>query len=116
MKLIKIIKNKYVMNQVKNACIPEFEPDAIMHYRIIFVGKVQKVGLRLEIEQLALRLQLTGWIRNLEDGTVEMDIQGMDNRIDFMIRFVDKLKRIQIVALHKETLETLGQEQNFTIL
>lgn len=36
-----------------------------------------------------VRLYLTGWIRNLENGDVEMEIQGMDNKIDFLLKFMN---------------------------
>lgn len=115
-KMFKRIRNNYVIEQVKRINIPEFEPDKIIRYHITFSGRVQGVGFRLEIEQLALRLKLSGWIKNLESGNVEMEIQGMKNKIDFLLDFMKSLKRIKIKQMQIETQTALKQEQEFGIL
>ena len=50
---------------------------------LIFYGKVQGVGFRYRSTMLANELGLTGWVKNLEDGTVEMQVQFIKiDRID----------------------------------
>ncbi|WP_312426075.1 acylphosphatase [Lacrimispora sp.] len=115
-KILKQIRNNYVIEQVRKINIPEFEPDKIMRYHIIFSGRVQRVGFRLEIEQLALRLKLTGWIKNLESGNVEMEIQGMKNKIDFLLEFMNSLKRIKISQMQKDIRTVLNLEEEFKII
>ena len=39
-------------------------------------GQVQGVGFRWFVQSLANSLQITGWIRNMENGMVEMELQG----------------------------------------
>ena len=39
-------------------------------------GLVQGVGFRFTNTNLAQARALTGWVRNMEDGSVEMEIQG----------------------------------------
>jgi acylphosphatase len=53
---------------------------------IIFTGQVQGVGFRFTAFNMANRHQLTGFVRNLPDGTVEMLIQGSSQAIDDCIR------------------------------
>jgi acylphosphatase len=48
---------------------------------IIFTGRVQGVGFRFTTLDVANRYQLTGFVRNLADGTVEMVAQGTDGNI-----------------------------------
>lgn len=115
-KLLKKLNKKYVIEQVKRINIPEFDIDKVVRYHMIFSGKVQYVGFRLEIEQLALRLQLTGWIKNLENGNVEMEIQGMDNKIEFLMNFMKSLKRIKIKKVEKDIVTVLIREQGFRII
>ena len=43
---------------------------------IYFSGRVQGVGFRFQASWAAKRLDLTGWVRNLDDGRVEMEVQG----------------------------------------
>jgi acylphosphatase len=44
------------------------------HYRIH--GRVQGVGFRFYTEQAALRENLSGFVRNARDGTVEVHAEG----------------------------------------
>ena len=43
---------------------------------IIFYGRVQGVGFRYYSVYKSRKLGITGWVRNLYDGTVEMEVQG----------------------------------------
>jgi len=43
---------------------------------VVFIGRVQGVGFRYTAHRIAHRHQLTGFVRNLPDGTVEMFAQG----------------------------------------
>jgi len=49
---------------------------------IIFVGRVQGVGFRFTAYHIASRHQLTGFVRNVPDGSVEMLAQGQPQDID----------------------------------
>ncbi len=50
--------------------------------RIIFTGTVQGVGFRFSANSVAQRYRLTGYVRNLSNGSVEMLIQGRPDDID----------------------------------
>ena len=43
---------------------------------IYFSGRVQGVGFRYRSYYIAQSLGLTGWVTNLWDGRVEMEVQG----------------------------------------
>lgn len=47
-------------------------------YLIIYKGIVQGVGFRWRISQLANEFNLTGFVKNLSNGNVEVQIQGND--------------------------------------
>ena len=49
---------------------------------IIAHGRVQGVGLRFTVTGFAKKYNVTGWVRNLYDGTVEMEVQGLEHRVD----------------------------------
>ncbi len=48
-------------------------------------GRVQGVFFRAETQRTAVALKLDGWVRNLEDGGVEVLIEGEDTRVGKMI-------------------------------
>jgi len=57
---------------------------------VIFVGRVQGVGFRYTAHRIAHRHQLTGFVGNLPDGTVEMFAQGPDRDIDDCIQDINE--------------------------
>ena len=52
-KLLKQFQDRYVINQAWNAPVPEFTPSRVCRYGIRFSGRVQNVGFRLELAELA---------------------------------------------------------------
>jgi acylphosphatase len=50
--------------------------------QIWFSGYVQGVGFRFTAQRVATRCRLTGYVRNLDDGRVEMFVQGTPDNID----------------------------------
>lgn len=57
---------------------------------IIFKGHVQGVGFRYTSYRAANKSQLTGWVRNLPDGSVEMLAQGQAQDIDDCINDIQE--------------------------
>ena len=49
---------------------------------VIFRGHVQGVGFRFTAHGVARRYDVTGFVRNLPDGTVEMLVQGEAKDVD----------------------------------
>lgn len=50
--------------------------NAPRRYFLRWEGQVQGVGFRFTNTNLAQTHALTGWVRNMEDGSVEMEVQG----------------------------------------
>ena len=53
---------------------------------LVVSGKVQGVYYRLYCQEEALRLNLTGWIKNTPDGNVEILAQGSEVEIQKLIK------------------------------
>lgn len=51
----------------------------------IFHGYVQGVGFRWKASHTARRLGISGWVKNLSDGTVEMEAEGGERDIADLI-------------------------------
>ncbi len=56
---------------------------------ILFEGRVQGVGFRFSVKELAQGYDICGWIRNLLDGRVEMYVQGEPAEVE---AFVDEIQ------------------------
>ncbi|MFH1156576.1 MAG: acylphosphatase [Pseudomonadota bacterium] len=52
---------------------------------VIISGKVQGVFFRVATQQTARELGITGWVKNLPDGTVEAVFEGSDMEIQQMM-------------------------------
>ena len=53
-------------------------------------GRVQRVGYRDFVEQYAREHTLFGWIQNLEDGSVELVLQGMPEELKSCIEMLNQ--------------------------
>jgi acylphosphatase len=63
---------------------------SIIAKHIIFVGSVQGVGFRFTAFNIANRYNLTGLVRNLPNGSVEMIAQGIAEDIDNCVRDIQE--------------------------
>lgn len=59
-------------------------------YRIFVSGRVQGVGYRWFAEQEASVLSLTGYVRNLTDGRVEVLAQGTKSGLTALCRLLEQ--------------------------
>ena len=78
---------------------------------IIFTGRVQGVGFRFTARRAANRRQLTGFVRNVPNGSVEMLAQGRSEDIDDCIQdlkeyFSGYLKETRIEEIPPDTTHT----------
>ena len=54
---------------------------------VFISGRVQGVFFRYETKRMAIRLGVSGWVRNLPDGRVEAVFEGEKDDVEAMIRF-----------------------------
>lgn len=56
-------------------------------YRIKVKGKVQGVFYRSSTQAKAKELGLSGWVKNLEDGSVLIEAQGEEQKLEKLIEW-----------------------------
>ncbi len=49
--------------------------------QIFYEGNVQGIGFRWSVRHIAKGFDVTGWIRNLVDGRVELQVNGEDKEV-----------------------------------
>ena len=73
---------------------------------LFIFGRVQGVGFRVEMEIRANRLKLSGFVRNLEDGRVEVVIEGDEEKVGKLVTWIKRGPMFAKVT----NLETIGED------
>lgn len=77
--------------------------DTVVRKHIIFYGRVQDVGFRYFSVYKARLLGLAGWVKNLDDGSVEMEVQGKEAKIDMLIQLIATTRTVLYMYLANGT-------------
>lgn len=87
----------------------------MIRQRVIFSGRVQGVGFRATARAIARNHVVTGWVRNEDNGTVLLEVQGVAEVVTAylndlhrdMARFIKNSAAAQIAVV--------GEEPDFSI-
>ena len=84
--------------------------------RAIVRGMVQGVNFRYYTQERARQLRLTGWVRNLADGSVEMLAEGPRAALNSLLEFLRHGPPAASVTEVRETwLAATGEFNHFEI-
>ncbi len=73
--------------------------------QVFYGGHVQGVGFRYAVKQIAKGFSLTGWVRNLDDGRVELQIAGESDEVAAFLKAINESElRGHIRETTEETL------------
>lgn len=81
----------------------------------LFSGHVQGVGFRYTAQNLAMRYNVTGYVRNLPDGRVEMVIEGPDDQMDQLLQDIRQQMEDFIRKVDVQTAPATGEFDRFSI-
>ena len=81
---------------------------------IVFEGWVQGVGFRYRAYYAARDNGVTGWVRNLPDGSVEAEVEGEECAIDRMIMQIDNGRYVTIENMRVKSIP-LKNDRSFEI-
>ena len=62
--------------------------EAAQRCEVHYSGRVQGVGFRYTAQRIALQFAVTGYVKNLSDGGVELVVEGRPEEIRAMLRAV----------------------------
>ena len=83
---------------------------------VYFSGHVQGVGFRYSVKQLSLEFDVTGWVKNLPDGRVELVTEGERNELEtFQAAIPDAGLRRFIRDTQSHWSEGTGEFRGFEI-
>jgi acylphosphatase len=75
--------------------------------QVFYEGNVQGVGFRWSVRHAAKGFDVTGWVRNLPDGRVELQANGGEEEVR---AFLDNIAQSELRALiRKETENKLDK-------
>ncbi len=82
---------------------------------VIYSGDVQGVGFRFTAERSAISLGLTGWVKNLSDGRVEVVCEANTPELNEFLDKIDKVFKEYINSRDIEWEEASGEFAGFDI-
>lgn len=82
--------------------------------RIEFHGRVQGVGFRYQAQRYASAYGLKGWVRNEYDGSVTIEVQGIPEMINMMLKQLTSDRYIQIDWVDSKSVP-LEEESGFHV-
>lgn len=78
--------------------------------RIHYTGRVQGVGFRHAVKTLATGYDVTGWVRNLDDGSVELAAEGERAELEAFQAAIPDAGLRRLIKLEKATWEAATGE------
>lgn len=75
--------------------------------QVFYEGHVQGVGFRFSVRHIAKGFDVTGWVRNLPDGRVELQVSGDEEEVR---AFLNEVARGELHSLiRKQTDNKLNE-------
>ncbi len=89
----------------------------VSRYSVTAKGRVQGVGFRFFVTSQAIRYGLTGWVKNLDDGSVRFEVQGPESKISLFLDEITEGNRfIRVDTLDREAISARLGEHDFRTL
>lgn len=88
----------------------------MIRYSLLIDGRVQGVGFRYFTQLTAHRLNLTGWCKNLMDGKVQVEVQGLEKNVDIFISVIKEGNNFsKVYNMNLNNLPLVDNEKKFII-
>src|SRR2546423_15179029 len=73
-------------NAASSATFSPILEQLMISLQVFYEGRVQGVGFRFTVRHIAKEFDVTGWVRNLPDGRVELHVVGEEDEVHAFVR------------------------------
>lgn len=94
---------------------PPVLPEGTVRKSFRIYGRVQGVGFRYRAKYAAEMLNLTGWVENLDDGSVQMEVQGHPDLIERIFTVIQQNDYVQITDMDVREIPVNPWDRAFTV-
>ena len=89
-------------------------PD-VHHETIFFSGRVQGVGFRYTTRQVAMEFDVSGYVKNLVDGRVQLEVEGKAEVVAAFVAALDERMHGYVRKAERSAETRAAQFSGFTI-
>lgn len=82
---------------------------------VYYVGRVQGVGFRYTAEDLAREMGVSGWVKNLRDGRVELVVEAEEDALKNFLHRIEEVFSSYIGNKDVAWLAATGEFKDFQI-
>lgn len=82
-----------------------------MRIAVRYEGRVQGVGFRATVREIARRHEVAGWVRNEPDGSVLMEAEGEPAEL---LRLREAVRAVMKTFIAQELAETMPSDAGYT--
>ena len=79
--------------------------------KCLYSGRVQGVGFRYRCHVLSQDYEVTGFVRNLDDGRVELQTEGDEKSVEAFLHAIEQKMATEIETVEKTPTDGLGRAQ-----
>jgi acylphosphatase len=87
-----------------------------MRRHLFYSGRVQGVGFRYTAQRIAQQFAVTGWVRNLPDGRVEMMVEGTSEEGEAFLKRLGESMADNIKSVEQYNETETGEFSGFEIV
>jgi len=91
------------------------EPAEIQHEIVYFSGRVQGVGFRYSVLQVAKEYDVTGFVQNLTDGRVLLQVEGTSADVDGLVTAIEDRMNGYVRQVDRSSESRRPEFSGFTI-
>ncbi len=87
----------------------------VHHATVVFTGHVQGVGFRYAALQVAKEFEVAGFVKNLPDGRVHLEVEGRPRDVEAFIAAIEERMHGHVRKTERATAARAPQFSGFAI-